>query len=258
MNSRALALAAALAALPASADYLERGQAAFEARDFKAAIRIYSEAVKAEPDNAEFHFRHGAALAAGINEVGALRKLGMARDMRTSWERAVELDPDHADARASLYQYYMNAPRIAGGDREKAAVQLAEFARIVKSRPDDIDLRMGHAFLCQQAEDWTCAAEAFEAVVAVEPDRMMAWYQIGRTALRSGERPDRGAEALLRYLEHTPAENEPSIAWAHTRLGQLYAAQGRTDDARAQLTAALALEPDHDEAKKAMRALTDE
>lgn len=236
-------------------DFVERGRAAIEARDFDEAADIFEDAVKADPDNAEYHHLYASALGAGINDASLFRKAGMARKMRMAWERAVELDPDHAGARVSLFQYYMNAPRIAGGDRDKAVAQLADIARIADARADDLDLRMTHAFLCQQAEDWACAATAFEAVVAVEQDRMMAWYQIGRTALRSGDRHERGVEALLRYLEHSPAEGEPSLAWAHTRLGQIYLAQGRRDDARAQYDAALALEPDHEEAKQALGAL---
>ena len=251
-----LLVALALVATPALADdFLDRGRAALEAREFDEAADIFEDAIEVDPDNAQYHHLYGAALAAGINDANVFRKAGMARDMRKAWERAVELDPDHAEARVSLVQFYLAAPRIAGGDRDKGVAQLAEVARIADARPDALDLRMTHAFLCQQVEDWTCAATAFEQVVANEPERMMAWYQIGRTALRSGARLDRGVEALRRYLTHTPTEGEPSLAWAHTRLGQIYALQEHADEARAHYDAALALEPDHEEAKQALGAL---
>lgn len=251
-----LLLALALVGSPAWADdFVDRGRAALEAREFGEAADIFEAAIDADPDNARYHHLYGSALAAGIHEANVFRKPGMARGMRKAWERAVELDPDFIDAQVALFQYYMNAPRIAGGSREKALARIAEVTRIADARADDLDARMTQAFLCQQVEDWACATEAFEKVVAVEPERMMAWYQIGRTALLSGHQLDRGADALLRYLEHTPTEGEPSLAWAHTRLGQLYARHGRTDEARAHYDAALALEPDHEEAKQALGIL---
>ena len=273
------------AAMPVLADdYDERGRAALDAGDFEVALGIYEAAIKADPDNADYQHGYGAALAAGIDEANALRKPGMARRMRNAWIRAVELDPDHLDARTSLVQYYLNAPAMVGGGRTKAmreveeiarrdaarghtamaSVHLAdghpalateEYARAVAIRPDDPDLRLQYGFLCQQVENWTCAANAFETVVTDDPHRMAAWYQNGRTSLRSGDRLDRGAESLAHYLAHAPAGSNPSLAWAHTRLGQVRQLQGRIDDARTEFERALALEADHEEARKALGAL---
>lgn len=274
-------------AMPVLADdYDERGRAALDAGDFEVAVGIYEAAIKAEPDNADYQHGYGAALAAGIDQASALRKPGIARRMRKAWNRAVELDPEHLDARASLVQFYLNAPAMVGGGRTKAlreveeiarrdaarghaamaGVHLAdgnpaaateEYARAVAIRPDDVDLRLQYGFLCQQVENWTCAAHEFEKVVTDDAQRMAAWYQIGRTALRSGERLERGAEALAHYLAHGPAGSNPSLAWAHTRLGQVRQLQGRIDDARTEFERALALEPDHEEARKALGGLNE-
>ena len=198
--------------------------------------------------DAERLYQEGVAIAATIDDASVFRKAGLARDMRDAWLQAVALDPDHARARVSLFQFYLAAPGIIGGGRDKALGELAHIARIADARPDDLALRLDHGLLCQSVDDWACAAAAFELVVAKDPGAMMAWYQIGRTALRSGAQLERGAEALERYLTHTPGDGEPSRAWGYTRLGQVYAAQGRPADARAAIEAALALEPDHEEA----------
>ncbi|MFN7162760.1 MAG: tetratricopeptide repeat protein, partial [Fimbriimonadales bacterium] len=118
------------------------------------------------------------------------------------------------------------------------------------------DVQMERGNLCQRAERWPCAHEAFDAVIATDAEHMVAWYQVGRTAVLSGERLEEGVDAFRRYInEHTPRGGEPSTAWAHTRLGTLYEKLGRAEDARASYRAALALEPNHESAIAALAAL---
>ncbi len=50
-----------------------------------------------------------------------------------------------------------------------------------------------------------------------------------------------------------PSEDEPSLAWAHTRLGMLYEKKRDFIAAQSEYETALALEPDHKEAKKALK-----
>jgi tetratricopeptide (TPR) repeat protein len=119
----------------------------------------------------------------------------------------------------------------------------------------DPEISLEYGLLCQRAEDWNGAFDAFRGIPPDHQSFRMAQYQIGRSAVMSGERLDEGADALLAYLDHTPRGGMPSKAWAHVRLGQVYEKQGRRAEARAQYQAALELEPDHEEAQKALRSL---
>ncbi|MCA1798853.1 MAG: tetratricopeptide repeat protein [Xanthomonadaceae bacterium] len=238
---------------------------------------------------AEHHHLLGLALAMNIDSMGTLGKMRAAGRMRGAWERALELDPDHIEARFSLFGYYLGAPRIAGGGRDKAeamAVTIAERdpvrghrARAVMLRIDGDDdgalrefdaaaelvaddpeqlgvLLMARGFLCQQMERWDCAHDAFIATLAADPERLGALYQIGRTAVFSDSRHEEGIAAFQRYVaEHAPRGSDPSHAWAHVRTGTLLEKLGRPDDARAEYQAALALDSDHTGAKDALAAL---
>jgi len=208
----------------------------------------------------------------------------MARSMRRAWERAIELDPAHLDAHQSLMRFYLRAPGIAGGDVDKARDQarriaaidraagyramaefhvvqeqlpqaVAQYRQAVAEFPDDLDLAFEYGLFLQRVEDWDTAFAQFTGMIARDPARMDAYYQVGRTAMMSRSRLEEGVAALQHYLGHEPGDGAPSHAWARTRLGQVYALMGQVDDARREFRIALDLEPQHEEARNQLAAL---
>ena len=97
------------------------------------------------------------------------------------------------------------------------------------------------------------AFAAFEKCLEIDAEYMAALYQIGRSAVFSGDNIDRGIECLQTYLPLEPGEDDPSLAWAHYRLGMLYEKQREFKAAEMEYDAALQLDPDHKEAKKALK-----
>jgi tetratricopeptide (TPR) repeat protein len=209
----------------------------------------------------------------------------LARRLKASFERAVELDPNHIDGREGLVQFYLQAPGIAGGSVAKAREQAAEIRRISPHRghladatiandqkdlagaerayraaasalPDSVS---GVAPLLSFLSNNGRAAEAFPVIdgfLARHPDNRAMQYWLGRTAAVSGQQLDRG-EAALRQLLTTPSDNAPRILPenVHYRLGDIAAKRGDLTGARAEYGKALALNPDHQNAKDALRRL---
>src|SRR6266508_6386499 len=104
----------------------------------------------------------------------------------------------------------------------------------------------------ERRKNYARAFEVYEQLLEKKPGEWSACYQIGRTAVVSGERLDRGVECLKLYLSHTPNLEEPSLAWAHYRLGMLYEKKRAKGLAREEYTAALSLDPALKEARKAL------
>src|SRR5271166_4832554 len=53
---------------------------------------------------------------------------GLAKKVRLEFERAVELDPKSSEARTNLAQFYLQAPPVVGGGKDKARAQVEALA----------------------------------------------------------------------------------------------------------------------------------
>ena len=59
-----------------------------------------------------------------------LKQTGYARKCKKYYEKAVELDPYNIEAKESILEFYLRAPKIIGGGREKAEFQANEIKKI--------------------------------------------------------------------------------------------------------------------------------
>ena len=101
-------------------------------------------------------------------------------------------------------------------------------------------------------------AEAFalyEDALKENPDDYNSLYAIGRGAALSGQRLERGMEALARCLALTPPPNSPGHAAAHWRMGNIWEKKGDKAAARSAYEAALKLDAAFKNAIDALKAL---
>jgi len=236
------------------------------------AADAFERAVAAADASAEAHYWLGVVYGQQAQRANVFKQGALAGKTKRHLERAVQLNPDHLDARAGLMQFYLLAPGFMGGDKGKAREQAREIQRrnayrggfalasiasrdkdwataagayttLAKQFPDSAAPWTSLAAMYGQQKRWSEAFATVDAFLAAQPSSMSAQYALGRTAAESGEQLDRGAQALERYLTHTPVANEPALASAHLRLGQIEEKRGRKDAARAQYTSALSADP---------------
>lgn len=250
------------------------------------AVAPAERAVELAPRDADNHVVLGGVLGgiAGAQDTSMFRRMRLAGRVREAFETAAGLDPSHLGAQQALFGYYLAAPAVVGGGHDKAArqatvvaaldaaagqrahLQLAiakqdwagaerQLAGVPVASADGLRLRGALAIAYQGAERWDDAFRILDAVVAAQPEALGAWYQIGRTAVMSGQRLAQGEAAFKRYLAGTPGAGDPPLAAAHWRLGMLYERMDRKADARAQYQQALARDPGYAEAKAALKKL---
>jgi tetratricopeptide (TPR) repeat protein len=248
------------------------------------AVDWFDKATKMNPNSSLYFDWYGRALGDQAVHGSKWKLPFLAPKVKNAFERAVALDPNNLDAREDLMQYYIQAPGIVGGSREKARVTAIE---IRKRNP----YRGGFdvASVCVGDKDFACAEREMLALKAsyadssqiysqlgafyanqkqfdksfailderlkMKPDDMTAIYGIGRTGALSGLQLDRAEKALKSYLASPPAVNPIAPANVHFRLGGVYEKQGRKDLARAEYETALKLNPKLEDAKKALEVL---
>ncbi|HZV91624.1 MAG TPA: tetratricopeptide repeat protein [Caldimonas sp.] len=105
-------------------------------------------AIELAPTNAAYRMLLGVAYGQYVRDVNPLSQLGIAYKVRDSFEQAVQLAPDSAEAHAGLAKYYILAPGIAGGSTRKAEEQLAALDRL-----DAAQAAAVRATLAQQHKD---------------------------------------------------------------------------------------------------------
>jgi tetratricopeptide (TPR) repeat protein len=213
-----------------------------------------------------------------------LKKASAAKNVKKSFERAVELNPDNLEARMGLLQFYQMAPGIMGGSKEKAKEQAEaikqrnpyqghlafgliymvneEFDLAEKEYQAAIALDSNNSqpyyslgYLYARQKQFDKATEIFENLLKSHPDQVASYFHLGRIAVMSGKNLDKGEEYLKKYLQTEPSDERPSFAFAHLLLGHIYKMQEKKDLAKGEYEKALELDPDFEQAKKALKDL---
>lgn len=257
--------------------YVQAGQS-------RKAITAGLKATQLAPRNAQAFNWLGNAYGTRIGEVGMLTKLTLAPKLRDAFEEAVRLDPALPGPRWSLIEFYLQAPAAMGGGIEKARTQAKAIGRQDKAKgllahariaiheekpgeaieayeqayvlkPRDEQVRMALISGYQATGRWKDALGAAKKWAVDEPGKAAAHYQLGRIAAESGQHLAEGEAGLRRFLTLARAPGDPEPKHARYRLGQVLAHAGRKGEARAELQAALKIDPGFREAKDALAKL---
>lgn len=244
----------------------------------------FEKATQKDPTKSLYFDWLGRAYGDQAQKANKLKQPFLAKKTKAAFERAVQLDPNNLDARSYLVDYYQLAPGFMGGSETKATEQIEairarnayrggfvaanaqgrrkdpagaerEYATLVRTFPDSLQARFALMNSQIAAAKWPDVIRTLDAAVARFPDSRALEYVAGRVAALSGQIMERGEASLRKYLAGTPAPNEPSLAAAHMRLGQILARKGATADAKTELQAAVKLDPNLKEAKESLSRL---
>ena len=90
----------------------------------------YDKLKKLNPSNAEYYYKYGGCLGMKAKESNKFTALGMIGDIKTSFEKAIQLNPNHIEARWALIELYLQLPGIIGGSERKAQKYANELLNI--------------------------------------------------------------------------------------------------------------------------------
>jgi tetratricopeptide (TPR) repeat protein len=264
--------------------FLELCKTNLEKGDADKAIYYGEEAVKLDENCSEYHYWLGQAYGQKAQEASIFKKFSYAKKCKAEWEKAVQLDGNNLDARFMLVGYHLQAPGIAGGDKNKAREQASAIAKI-----DPLRGHLAFAQIYEREKDFTKAEQEYIKIIEIDPKKtenhfylgtfyqnqgkndkareiylkilemspqeMSVYYQLGRIALFSGKDLEKGIDYFKEYLKVEPKPNSPTWADAHWRMGMIYEKLGDRNQAISEYQKALELAPDHKKAKGALKAL---
>jgi predicted Zn-dependent protease len=258
------------------------GKAYLKLQRWDEAIRELELAVQDEPANCTLHLWLGRAYGHKASHAVFFRAMGLAGKVRDEFERARSLCPEKLEVRFDLLDFYLQAPAIVGGGREKAQAEAGEIGRISP--------RMGYtarARIAEREKDWDLARSELEAGIHLFPKDPTAFCDLAqylirrsspveagesaRVALRlkaelpkaqfllavSGILAGRDLPAAVAALEalrrRTLTDEDPSFQDIYSWLGRGLLALGRKAEAIEALETALCFDPNHEDAKAALQ-----
>jgi tetratricopeptide (TPR) repeat protein len=282
-----LVVLAALVALPllAQTSLIEQGRAAMNRNDADAAATLLEKAVAQNPKSAEAHYLLGTAYGSQAQKASIFGQASLAGKTKDEFAKAVELDPNHLEARSGLVQFYVMAPGIMGGSYDKAFAQVeeikkrdplmahrsaafiyshqkkteeakneyfAEVKEFPKSPRAHVDLGLFYA----SEKNYKAAADEYGSALKIDPAFMPTYFRLGQLSVQSTADYARGEDALRKYLAYAPKETEPPLARAHYWLGQIFEKQGKKAEAKASFATSLKLNPNQKDVAEALKRVS--
>lgn len=219
-------------ALPAGNSALQRGIDLFAQENYKGAQNAFENAVASSPDNPDYLLWLGRAYGRRAERATGFRALGalsLASKCRQSFEHAIEVDPQHLAALQSLFDFYLDAPRIVGGgddkaealipkieavnaaagqraraallqEREQYAEAEAALRKAIELEPEEVGQRLSLASFLARRGRYAESDELFAEGLAAHPDSPEVWYARAKALIRSGRQPTEAKRLLERYL----------------------------------------------------------
>ena len=259
-------------------------RAYFSLNDWDNAVSACQRAVSLEPNNSNYHLWLGRAYGEKADHVSFITAASLAKKLRNEFERAVALNPNSADARTDLAEFYLEAPGIVGGGQDKARAQAQILMKLNPSKAHWV-----YARIAEKNKDTVAAEEEYRAMLDSSHNSADAWLELAifyrrahrlddmenavrqvaksplnrqdvlvdaaETLIRAGRNSALATQLLRRYLATGTVEEAPAFK-AHYLLGTLLEKQGDKQAAAQEYRTSLALARNFGRAQEALNRLS--
>jgi tetratricopeptide (TPR) repeat protein len=256
----------------------------FSMGDWDRGIAACEKAVALDPGNSRYHMWLGRIYGEKADSANFLSAASLAGKVRNEFEAAVRLDPNNVEARSDLGEFYLEAPGIVGGGRDKAEAQAQALAALDAPKADYLKGRIAEkkkdlaaaegeyraaiaashgsaltwfnlALFFRHQQRWNDMEDAIHHAVSAQVDRPEIIMESGEVLLRSGRNFPAAARYLRRYLALSSKVEEAPAFKAHYLLGSVLEKQGDKQGAAQEYRAALSLARNFSRAQEALERL---
>ena len=169
--------------------------------------------------------------------------------MEAFYLRAVQANPRNYSALTALAKFYSQSPHAKYDEAAKYAQSAVQLS------PQRIEAYgiLARVFALQQ--QWGDLEPILSASQKNIPDDLRPLYEAAQGLLEIGKDLPRAEGYARQYLAQEPEGEAPDAADAHRLLGRVFAKEGRTAEARAEIQLALRIRPDFKAAKDDLKRL---
>lgn len=260
-------------------------RARFELGEWDSGIPLCEKAVALAPDRGVYHLWLGRVYGEKADHASPFSAMGLAKKVHSEFERAIELSPDSWEARTDLAEFYVEAPGIVGGGKDKARAQAEALSslnpamshwvrgRLAEKNKDEDEAEREYRAAIQAshggARAWlnlagfyrhTGRVDAMEqALLMLESaplDHPGALVDGASILIRSGHDPSLATRLLRRYLGSGNTVEEAPVFKAHLLMGEIYEKQADRAHAAEEYRAALSVAHTYRPAQEALRRVT--
>lgn len=203
-------------------------------RDMDKASDLFEEAIELEKNNADYHYMLGAVSGRLAQSTNIFKQVSLANKTKEEFEKAIELNPKHIEARTALLQYYLRAPGIMGGSIDKANAQAQEISRLNQYKG-----WLSYAIIAGNEQKFNEEENYYKKAITEKPDSSDAYIVYGNFCAKQ----KRFDDAFKYYKKYS--ELEPKEPRAHDALGDGYAGKEMGDEAIKCYQKALSLNPNY-------------
>lgn len=271
---------------PTAESYNLLCRAEFELGAWDAGIPACEKATQLDPGNGLYHLWLGRIYGEKADHSSFLSAIGLAKKVRTEFERSVELAPESWEGRTDLAEFYVEAPGMVGGGEGKARAQAEQIAPLNSSMAHWVNGRVA-----EKHKDAAAAEREYQAAVVSSHGGARAWLNLAGfyshskrfddmdralqqlqtctldhpdalvdgagILIRTGRNDQLAILLLHRYVATNTVEAAPAFK-AHAMLGSLLEKNGDTAGAASEYRTALAMAHTYRAAQQGLDRVTRE
>ncbi len=214
------------------------GKTHFELGDFDEAEDFLQAAIEVDDRRIDYHLALATVYQEKTRAASFISAPFLAKKWLEQLETAFSLDTHHLDARRRLIQYYLNAPGIGGGDKEKGTRLAEETIKL-----DELQGRLLYASALSRTDKQDSAIEEYKKVLKLDPQNGSVYNLLGYIYLK---RKDFAAAEIhfKKYIDVAP--QSPN---AYDSMGDYYLERGMLDDAIVRFEKALDIDANSSESR---------
>ena len=124
-------------------------------------LGYYKKLKQLKPSEANYHYKYGGALGMKAKNSNKFKALGMIDEVKGSFEKAINLNPQHIGSRWALIELYIQLPAIVGGSESKAIKYSSELLRL-----SAVDGHLSRGHIEEHFKRYGAAEQHFKKAIA--------------------------------------------------------------------------------------------